>query len=310
MTHAQAVEELLQKCETLLAQGDARQASMLLDKILRLDFANARAWRMLHGMLGRGQPFEAFQREFARKYYPARAYLLETLDLIPLAPPEAAPGIPPAAPSLADEAQPHSDGTMCAYCGRYNPPGQPVCLVCGANLAAPGAKPQPEAPQAGSPPTVDVPATSAGERADELVCPKCQHRNELRASFCTQCGTSLLQADYPAAVKAQPAAMPVPAPNFVPPEPQEAPWLRAGRKDPRGGYNCPACGHFNPVERTRCASCDFDLIHGDKEPQNLKEEALDWLRLIWQFILLLLFLGFAGLFIVYIFENLASLFSF
>lgn len=258
MTHAQAVEELLQKCETLLAQGETRQASVLLDKVLRLDFVNARAWQMLHGLIGQGRPLEVFQREFAQKYYPARAHLLEPLDLIPLPPPEAAPENPPPAPAPVE-------GAVCVYCGRYNPPGTPLCLVCGATLAAPAAPP------------VDA-------RAEEQACPRCGHQNAAQARFCAQCGKGLLQADEPIPAPPpavlqghEPALVPppqtavptVPAPQVVVLQGHEPaltpPAQTAVPSAPAAGggaeTSCPNCGRGNPHDARLCAYCGYDFFY-------------------------------------------------
>ena len=54
----------------------------------------------------------------------------------------------------------------------------PLCLVCGATLAAPAAPP------------VDA-------RVEEQACPRCGQQNAAQARFCAQCGKGLLQADEP-----------------------------------------------------------------------------------------------------------------
>lgn len=265
----QTVEALLKQCELLLAQGEARQASVLLDKVLRLDFVNARAWQMLHGMLGQGRPLEVFQREFAHKYYPTRAYLLEPLDLIPQAPPEVVPVKPLVGVG----------GTSCLYCGRVNPPGQEVCLMCGAGLVAV--------------------VTGLQLEVEKIApqCPQCGYRNVSQARFCGHCGGKLMESDAkvpapqqtspqerqpaldPPAHAAMPDSPPTPPPHAPPPQvvimqghepalnpPSQVlvvPAVPATEHGKRGetGMTCPKCGRSNMRDARLCAYCGYDFFY-------------------------------------------------
>jgi hypothetical protein len=92
------VQDLLSKAEEALWAGDQRTAGILLHQVLLQDFNDAYAWRLLHAMLGRGQPFETFQISFALKYYPQRAHLLHV-------PSQTTPGTAAGATGQVPEAQ-------------------------------------------------------------------------------------------------------------------------------------------------------------------------------------------------------------
>ena len=61
---------LLKKARNAYKSGDRGLAAHLIDKILRQDYKNRRAWKLLYKQYGSGQPMKAFQIEFTEQYYP------------------------------------------------------------------------------------------------------------------------------------------------------------------------------------------------------------------------------------------------
>lgn len=249
MPNIQAIAELLQQAEALLAQGEPRQAAMLLDKVLRLDFTNSTAWAMLHQMLGKGEPLEQFQQAFAQVHYPARAHLLQPPDLVPLTPVLIEPPAdyqPPQAPPDGGASRPTpkgAEGGMCAYCGRYNPPGQAACLLCGAALTQP-AQVQTSSPQqaaAPQPPPTSLPIGSASRPSEgggkegvpppvNLICRACGNINRPPSRFCTQCGASLFNVDQPEPTPPQQVLLPSPGSIPMPEPPPASPSTGGGKE--------------------------------------------------------------------------------
>jgi len=64
------------EAELAISNGDRKTAALIIDKILKQDFANKAAWQLLHQLMGNGKEFYVFQNEFASKYYPDKLYLL------------------------------------------------------------------------------------------------------------------------------------------------------------------------------------------------------------------------------------------
>jgi hypothetical protein len=66
----------LDKAEQALTSGDKRATGILIKQVLKSDFANERAWKLLYRLMGSSQPFEDFRFEFATRHYPDKIYLL------------------------------------------------------------------------------------------------------------------------------------------------------------------------------------------------------------------------------------------
>jgi hypothetical protein len=69
-------DELLSQVQVLLQTGDKKNAGILINQILANDFANLRAWELLHKMLGSDKSLETFKIQFTQKYYPDKVHLL------------------------------------------------------------------------------------------------------------------------------------------------------------------------------------------------------------------------------------------
>lgn len=139
MAKEQTVQEMLQHVEMLLGSGEVKQASILLDHILRQDFTNPRAWQILYQVFGKGQLFEVFQRTFAQKYYSNYAYLLAPLE----------PNTPAAQFSADFSPKTTLEGTLhCPTCGLINRDGACFCSSCGAQFHKPSMPVSAPIPQA------------------------------------------------------------------------------------------------------------------------------------------------------------------
>jgi hypothetical protein len=151
--------------------------------VLLQDINDAYAWRLLHAMIGSGQPFETFQISFALKYYPQQAHLLQ----IPT-------GAAPAAPAIAPAGEAQPAATVAAI------PAQP------AQPAVEPVRPMVEA----APPVVEAPAKIATTAEVELghtsplaverlpytllpdlSCPICGKACPQGAKYCIFCGVPL-----------------------------------------------------------------------------------------------------------------------
>ena len=80
MTSDEILKNILLQAELALKKGDKRKAGLFINEVLKEDFINLAAWKLLHRLLGEDQPFENFQYTFAAKYYPDRLHLLITDD--------------------------------------------------------------------------------------------------------------------------------------------------------------------------------------------------------------------------------------
>ena len=184
----ETTQDLLSKAENALWAGDRRTAGIFLHKVLLQDFNDPYAWRLLHAMLGSGQPFEPFQISFALKYYPKKAHLLHI-------PSETAPGAAAEAQGVGTapaEVSPEADGAAAAR-----------AIETPAALPVQPSRPAVEAVQP-VPPTQAKTDTAAevelGHTAPLAVerlpyvllpdstCPICGKACPPRAKFCIYCG--------------------------------------------------------------------------------------------------------------------------
>ena len=69
-------QQELSEIKSALAVRDIKKAGLLMDRILKQDFANPAVWELLYQLLGNGEDFSVFQQEFALKYYPNKVHLL------------------------------------------------------------------------------------------------------------------------------------------------------------------------------------------------------------------------------------------
>jgi hypothetical protein len=75
-THSINFRNDLIEAELAMSNNDRKTAALIIDKILKQDFANKAAWQLLHQLMGNGKEFYVFQNEFASKYYPDKLHLL------------------------------------------------------------------------------------------------------------------------------------------------------------------------------------------------------------------------------------------
>lgn len=78
--------QLLEQARQAMRTGDRRRAGILINKVLKEDFANDEAWVLLHTVMGRGKTLDQFKREFTLKHFPDKSHLLQ-----PHTPPSAEP---------------------------------------------------------------------------------------------------------------------------------------------------------------------------------------------------------------------------
>lgn len=107
--------ESLQKARLALQSGDQKAAAKHLNQILQKDIQNVEAWQLLYETLGRGEAFETFQKQYAKKNFPKQVNELtkrkndgmrrvsltggKSLTSRPTPPPhEPAPELPPPSP--------------------------------------------------------------------------------------------------------------------------------------------------------------------------------------------------------------------
>ncbi len=74
-----SVHMYLFKAEQALNSGDRPAAVSLINQVLKLDFTNDRAWKILYRLLGANQVFEVFQYKFAQNNYPDKLHLLTSI---------------------------------------------------------------------------------------------------------------------------------------------------------------------------------------------------------------------------------------
>jgi hypothetical protein len=70
------ISTYLGEVEKALSSGDKRAAAILINQVLKRDFSNVRAWRLLYRLVRTVQSFEDFQFEFASRFYPDKVHLL------------------------------------------------------------------------------------------------------------------------------------------------------------------------------------------------------------------------------------------
>ena len=66
----------LLEAELSIANGDRKNAAIIIDAVLKRDFINPVAWQLLYQLLGNGKDFPTFQKEFSSRYYPEKLHLL------------------------------------------------------------------------------------------------------------------------------------------------------------------------------------------------------------------------------------------
>jgi hypothetical protein len=70
------INDLYHQSEEAISNKSIRKGLDLLLKILEIDFTNDPAWRLLHNVLRKDEPFESFQFDLATKYFPNKVQLL------------------------------------------------------------------------------------------------------------------------------------------------------------------------------------------------------------------------------------------
>jgi hypothetical protein len=151
------VTDLLQRAEQSLQRGDARGTGILVDRVLKQDFTNARAWNLLHQMLAPGQDLAAFQRDFAAKHYPAQAQLLDAPALSI---------VPPVAPALV-----------------WGIASRPTLI------------PTADAPQLDPSKPIIAMTTAVAASPRYIPCPRCRYIKIPDANFCDQCGYEFVESN-------------------------------------------------------------------------------------------------------------------
>jgi len=78
-----ALNEILRKAGEAIQNGDQRTAGILLNQALNIDFTRERTWILVYDLLGKqsGKSAEEFKHFFAQRYYPDKAYLLDTTPI-------------------------------------------------------------------------------------------------------------------------------------------------------------------------------------------------------------------------------------
>lgn len=64
------INELCIEAKTASSNGDLLTFSILLDRVLRQDITHTGAWQLLFPLLGEGNDFDSFQRQFIQDHYP------------------------------------------------------------------------------------------------------------------------------------------------------------------------------------------------------------------------------------------------
>jgi hypothetical protein len=116
-THDKTIS-FLDKAEQTLLINDKGATAILINLVLRQEFTNERAWKILHQLTGSKQSFEVFQNEFSHKYYPDKAYLLTKIPALYTEPlisptinppstpsPQTVPSCPPYLPQQSTQTQ-------------------------------------------------------------------------------------------------------------------------------------------------------------------------------------------------------------
>lgn len=85
------VDRLYAQAQRALRKKDQSTAAQLCRQILQEDLNHSGAWTLLYRLYGKDQPFPEFQRQFAGRYYPERAHLLQRGEV----PSASAPDRPP-----------------------------------------------------------------------------------------------------------------------------------------------------------------------------------------------------------------------
>jgi Tol biopolymer transport system component len=203
MTQANSVQEIVHLAEELYNRGEKRQAAILVDKILKVDFTNVQAWQLVYRMNASTELFEVFQRTFAERYYPSRAHLLEGFRPVQLS----EEAIPSALPEeTVPQTEPMPDSLPQPTDLEKRAPVQPDTAPAPQPVFPPqeDPRPTPKAPPLPPPPPVLVPRVDltptprvqqAPPQEDErgygshrITCLNCGRINPPDARMCAYCG--------------------------------------------------------------------------------------------------------------------------
>lgn len=134
-------EELIEQANKAFLVNDKDKGLTILKSIFKNDFTNEPAWKLLYKVTGGGMPFDSFQREVTRRYFPDKAYLLVEKELdnllsgismgnppIPPPLPQAKTTEPPALIPVKTEA---SIPQFCINCGSKVYSQGSFCPACG-----------------------------------------------------------------------------------------------------------------------------------------------------------------------------------
>ena len=88
------LDRLLAEAQQAYKKGDGRKGARLVNEILAQDLNHTGAWQLLYRTYGKGQKFDAFQKDFVRQFYPNRLAELNASSGANGAPGAAAPKPP------------------------------------------------------------------------------------------------------------------------------------------------------------------------------------------------------------------------
>ncbi|MBP6355614.1 MAG: hypothetical protein KA318_07940 [Nitrosomonas sp.] len=74
------LQQELSEVELAIANGDKKNAALLMDIILKKDFTNPETWQFLYKLLGTGMEFPTFQKEFVSKHYSDKLHLFQNTE--------------------------------------------------------------------------------------------------------------------------------------------------------------------------------------------------------------------------------------
>ncbi len=74
------LQQELSEVESAIANGDKKNAALLMDIVLKKDFTNPETWQFLYKLLGNGMDFLTFQKEFVSKHYSDKLHLLQDTE--------------------------------------------------------------------------------------------------------------------------------------------------------------------------------------------------------------------------------------
>jgi uncharacterized Zn-finger protein len=131
------LEKDLSEVKLALANGDKKNAALLMDKILKQDFVNPTVWQLLYQLLGNGKEFYAFQSEFTSKYYPDKLQLLSKLNSTQVSKQDTAKLLP-AHQSLKQTPNDETEKEIkCPYCGKKIEVDSVACKYCSRAVLKP-----------------------------------------------------------------------------------------------------------------------------------------------------------------------------